>query len=207
MLQYTTRPLSDRTWLRQFGKRERSQFTTSWTDALDLLKREIDMLAGREVVIEIDVSGADLRLDGRLRANARPPLPAIVVAFESKKRGPLLFRSDRYGEPPYRNRMEMWQHNVYAVAKTLESLRAVERYGAAESGEQYRGYAQIESTQKSLSANEAREYLVSVVDVVDESWDDAALVRRARRETHPDRAGSEHAWHRVQQAATILGVS
>lgn len=208
-LQYTTRPLSDPTWLRPPSKRESSQFTTGWSRALDLLGAEIRLLDGRDVVIEVGVRPQDLRTDGQVRANARPSLPAVVVAFDSKKRGPLLFRSDRYGYVRYGARMrEPWQHNVYAVARTLEALRAVERYGVAESGEQYRGYAQIESAAKSMSALEAREYLIRVVSSPDgASWPDDRLVKRARREAHPDRMGSEHVWHKVQQAATILGVS
>lgn len=142
-MRYTTRPLSDRTWLRTDKERRRSQFKITWWGAQELLERELTMIDGRDLVIEIDIREQDLRLDGMLRANAKPiGAPAVVVAFESKH-GPLLYRSDTYGDGSWSSPMEVWQHNVYAVALTLEALRAVDRYGAARSGEQYRGYRQI----------------------------------------------------------------
>jgi hypothetical protein len=83
-MHYTTRPLSDRTWLRPASARKRSQFDSTWTDTLDLLAREVKHLRGRDVVIEVDVREQDIKLDGMLRANARAPEhPAVVVAFDA----------------------------------------------------------------------------------------------------------------------------
>jgi hypothetical protein len=201
---YTTRPLSDRTWLRPAAQRVPSQFKVTWSQALELLERELDIIDGRELVIEIDVREQDLRLDGMLRANARADQPAVIVAFESKH-GPLLYRSDQYAQQ-WSSRMEDWQHNVYAVAKTLEALRAVDRYGAARSGEQYRGYRQIGGapaivTEAPMTDERAATLLVRAARLssgrpgvvahdgaalLDGRLDRDAIIRRAQRNTHPD---------------------
>lgn len=143
----TTRPLVDRQWIGTHA-RSRSQFTTTWSATLDLLEREVYAIqsAGMpDPVLMVDCQEADLRLDGQLRASARLATNAVALAFESTN-GPLIFRCDRYNEQPWNNRMQLWQHNIRAIALTLEALRAVNRYGATQSGEQYTGYRQISAT-------------------------------------------------------------
>jgi hypothetical protein len=222
-VRYTTRPLSDRGWLRPAGDRRFSQFKVSWSQALDALQRELDQIAGRDLVIEIDVREQDLRLDGMLRANARADTPAVAVAFESTH-GPLLYRSDQYQGLRYWTRgamQEPWQHNVYAVALTLEALRAVDRYGAARSGEQYRGYRQI-GTGSALvpdapltfdaallvlaRAAYPEESLAhaAVADIRSGRLDLGAVLRRARRHTHPDTGGTAEAFARVEAAMAVV---
>lgn len=225
-MRYTTRPLSDRTWLRAPSWRLTPQFRVTWAKALDLLERELDMIDGRDLVIEIDVREQDLRLDGMLRANARADQPAVVAAFESKH-GPLLYRSDAYANAPsWRDGMhEGWQHNVYAVARTLESLRAVDRYGAVRSGEQYRGFRQIGGapaivTEPPMTDERAREVIASAAYPGGPHRLAAALaeltpvgievaIRRAQRNTHPDTRHLEPAaisvnFDDVQRAAAHL---
>ncbi|KMM44875.1 hypothetical protein CWIS_13710 [Cellulomonas sp. A375-1] len=230
-MRYTTRPLSDRAWLRPAAQRTPSQFKVTWSTALDLLERELDMIDGAELVIEIDVREQDLRLDGMLRANARAAEPAVIVAFESKH-GPLLYRSDQYSGAPYwcKGMQEAWQHNVYAVARTLESLRAVDRYGAVRSGEQYRGFRQIGGapamvTEPPLTDEQAWRVIARAVqptarevwwEDAAQSWQDGrtapdgtsgpAMVRLARRNTHPDtrRDDVDVTFDDVQRAAAHL---
>ncbi len=225
-MRYTTRPLSDRTWLRPAPARTPSPFRVTWSSALDLLEHELAMVDGRDLVIEVDVREQDLRLDGTLRASARASQPAVVVAFESRH-GALLYRADQYAGPSYhssRGMQEPWQHNVYAVAKTLEALRAVDRYGAAASGEQYAGYRQIGGgpalvPDAPMTPERAAEILVRVgtsagartvghdVDaLLTGHLDLEAVVRRAQRLTHPDTGGprGDITFDDVQRAAAIL---
>lgn len=225
-MKYTTRPLSDRAWMRSPGQRTTSQFKVTWSQATDVLERELDMIRGRDLVIEVDVREQDLRLDGTLRATARAASPAVIVAFESKH-GPLLYRSDQYAGPAYartRGMQEPWQHNVYAVALTLEALRAVDRYGAARSGEQYRGYRQIGSgpaivTEPPMDRATAAEVLATwayphpsqvlenrgrALALADGLLDLDAIVRLAQRHSHPDTGGSGAAFDRVQRAIAVL---
>ena len=209
MLRYTTRPLSDRIWLRKPSARVMSQFTSTWSDTQDLLASEIGYLAGKNIIIEVDVPSTAIRIDGQLYARTRAETPAIVVAFESKY-GPLLYRSDQYGSSGYGSRMEIWQHNVRAVALTLQALRAVDRYGASRSGEQYRGYKALEdkSAQPPMSIDEAVELLAGMsnrpVEEVREDIDAIhAAFRTAARNAHPDHGGDPAQMARLSQAYDI----
>jgi len=223
-LTYTTRPLSDRAWLRRPEARTASQFRVTWTQAQDALERELDRIDGRDLVIEVDVDERDLRLDGRLRANARPTEPAVIVSFTCA-RGPLMFRSDAYDRPYWSRSMpEGWQHNVYAVALTLEALRAVDRYGATASAQQYTGFRQIGAspaivTEPPLDRRAAAQIVAAAVfpghdnarfrDVaVDELLTDdrtvALLGKHARRYAHPDAGGTAEAFQRIERALAVL---
>lgn len=221
-MQYTTRPLSDRTWLRPDRERRTSQFDATWTKTLTLLGREIAHLGGRNVVIEVDVREQDIRLDGGLRANARLESPAVVVAFDTKKHGPMLYRADRYGDR-WSNRPG-WQENVRAVALTLESLRAVDRYGATETGQQYAGFKALPAGRAMPASHMTRTAAIAVLadwgqrrstipPVPAEHINDTAEVlerlhRAARRAAHPDHNGDDQtAWDQVEQAAQVLGVA
>lgn len=218
-LDYTVRPLSDRTWLRRTGSRQYSDFTSTWSDTLELLAREIRAINGKQVVIGIDIREQDLRIDGRLRANARPVAThGVEVAFDSKH-GPLIYRSDKYLARSYQNRMEPWQHNVRAVALTLQALRAVDRYGAAESGEQYRGYKALPAgtgaVASGMTVTAAAEVLLRAAGTAPhglridkaafspETWQ--RMIRTAKAEVHPDRNGGERAqWNLLENALDVL---
>lgn len=207
-LSYTVRPISDRTWFRPASQRERSRFTASWTDTLALLERELDHLAAQRMVFELDVREQDIRLDGMVRANARPAASdAVVIAFDSKH-GPLQYRSDIYDAVAWGARGSApWQANVRAVALTLEALRAVDRYGASSRGEQYRGYKALPSAATTLDEAAA----VAVLQRwAPESKRDAPLTRLARWArvgAHPDRHNGDHAAsNEVLAAIQALGL-
>lgn len=203
MSAYTTRPLSDHTWLRpDHNTREFTPFDSTWPKTLTLLEREVVALAGKDLVIGVDIAEQDLRLDGTLRAKARAASPAVEVAFTSKH-GPMLYRCDRY-RSRYYNQGPDWQQNVRAIAKTLEALRAVDRYGAADSGEQYRGYRQIAAT-ASVSAKSARERLAEIAGDDPNVVASDVLISHARRTAHPDRGGSAELWHEVDELVRAIG--
>lgn len=196
--QYTTRPLSDRTWLRPDGARVWSQFSAIWSDTIALLIREVFALQDSTMpgpVIEVDVRERDIRIDGALRADARADSPAVLVAFESKH-GPLIYRCDRYRGGSYRSKMSSWQHNARAIALTLEALRAVDRYGATSKGEQYRGFKALPAGSGALATHMTSDEAVAVLrkwappSKVDEP--PGRLARWARIGAHPDRHGGDH---------------
>lgn len=192
--------------------KEPARFKAKWGATLELLGREVDALQGRDVVIEIDVAEADLKLNGELRANARSSSSAVVVAFESKH-GPLLYRCDRFYAAYYGQGPD-WQHNVRAIALTLEALRAVDRYGATETGQQYAGFkalpagrAMPASHMTTEQAYDALAAVLELADIANLDLDDSVLVRRAKAAAHPDRHDGDRAlWDQVEQAARVLEV-
>lgn len=213
MLRYMTRPISDRTWQTP-NKRITSAFTTTWSATLDLLDREYAALRGRDLVIEVDVAEKDIRNDGLLRADAKAASPAVVVAFGSRH-GPLLYRCDQYIRQAPRSSMVSWQHNIRAIALTLEALRSVDRHGASAHGEQYRGYKAIDAGDNGGAARMTRldaERLIAALSGIGhrgmpsdpDGW--RRLARMARANVHPDRGGSRDAWDDVERAVAVLRV-
>lgn len=96
------------------------------------LEYEVDALGGSEIVIGVGLTEFDIRLDGAPRANARPMRhPGVEISFDSRH-GRLTYATDVFID---------WRDNVRAVAKGLEALRAVERWGVAKRGQQYAGFA------------------------------------------------------------------
>lgn len=136
------------------GRQSSAVFRASWTDTLTLLGDEIEQLGGgrSDVLFEVDVQQADLRLDGMLRANAKMgDFPGVVVTFDSKF-GQLRYASDAY-EPRWKGAMPGWQANIRAVALALQALRAVDRYGVSKRGEQYTGWRALEAGNGSAFAS------------------------------------------------------
>lgn len=209
---FDLKPMTDRTWIGQHGRRP-SQFRATWTDTKALLKTEISHIAKRGAgrpIIEVDIDPADLRLDGDLRSRASFRSGAVALYVEAKS-GSLVFRADRLYNPYYSGPKD-WQQNVRAIAKTLEALRAVDRYGVTGSGEQYAGFKQIEAPGASvMDRTTAIEVLAVAAGLViphqPSPSDLAKLHRDARRRTHPDVNGGTRAqWDLVEEAAAVLGL-
>lgn len=180
-------------------QRKRPQFKTVWSRALNLLAREVGMLRGKNVQIAVDVEDRHLRQDGALRADARPRTPSVVVSFDVSS-GRLAFPCDTY---------TFWQENVDAIARALEALRMVDRYGVQQ-GKQYTGFKAIPaSTEPTLSTDAAATLIESITEIparaIRSHWNDARLaVRSAVARSHPDAGGSDEQFHRVQRAKKVL---
>jgi len=179
--------------------RKRPQFKTIWTDALERLRREVKMLSGRNVKIAVDVDERHLRNDGQLRADARPRSSAVIISFDVVG-SRLAFPCDTYS---------FWQENVDAIARALEALRLVDRYGVQQ-GSQYTGFKAIPaSTEPTMTTLDAARQIArySQVDadvLLRNSVDARQAARIAMAATHPDRGGSGEEFNRVQLAKRVL---
>lgn len=114
----TGRPRTER-W-----RRERAKFDVTFTRARDNIVAEVGRLAGRhpdpQVVISTNIA---LRRDGLPLANQRQPDdPGVAVYFLYKKRQ-MSFACDRW---------EKIDHNMQAIAKTIEALRGIARWGTGD---------------------------------------------------------------------------
>lgn len=181
-------------------RRSRYQFKAGWSNTLDLLDRELAQLDASEVVIEADFREQDLRVDGMPRANARQPeFPGVKISFNAPGIGRVEYGTDTY---------ELWQHNVRAIALSLEALRAVDRYGTTTGRQQYTGFKAIGATPAvaKLTAAVARDTLLALVGEVDGDNTDRALYRRAVKVAHPDHGGTRAAWDQLQAIKAVLGV-
>lgn len=198
---YIIRPISDRTHFT--GKHRRSNFDTPWPNTERLLLSEVRHLRGKDLVIEADFTESDIRLDGRVRAAARPATPAVRVAFDSIH-GPLTYATDRF---------TTWQDNARAIALGLEALRKVDRYGITKRGEQYAGWKALPAGRATPPSHMTRDMAYDLLYQTvgagpedDRVWSDRDLARAARKATHPDFGHSRDEWDRVEQALMTLGL-
>lgn len=180
----------------------KSKFKTQWTRTLDLLDREIRHLNGTHVEFACDIRGErDINLNGQLRANARPG-PRVIVSFRVPSGKRLQFPCGTY---------TWWQDNVYAIAKSLENLRAVERWGVS-SVSQYEGFRQLPAaTGPTMTAKAAADTVASyhAAHSGDEVLASMSAARDAVRAaifwTHPDKNGGDRTrFDPVETAKRVL---
>ncbi|GAA4443005.1 hypothetical protein [Bremerella cremea] len=176
-------------------QQQRSRFDSTWTATLTLLESELQKLRATQVVMQLDVTPSDIRLDGQIRANSRPRSSAVVLSFNTPK-GALSFPCDRFTN---------WQDNVRAIAKSLEALRMVDRYGVTRGNEQYRGWSRLPPPTTAPTADMVADvlWLAKLVGVqaseITGPYNLAVAIRQAERITHPDAGGSAEDFKRVQR--------
>lgn len=160
-------------WAPASAPRERSRFRTTPGATLTQLEEEAAKLAGgasHEVRVALMVSPGEIRLDGRLRANASPSHPGVSVTIETKAKR-WRFATDKYAT---------WVDNLRGVVLGLQALRAVDRHGITEGQEQFTGF---ELPQVSGAGALAR---LEEIAGVDGALPLRKLVRLAMRNAHPD---------------------
>lgn len=215
---FTVKPLDDRSGFT--GKSKPSAFKRSgsgdqwwrrepvpFSETRALLGRELRQVGASNVILEVDVLPGQIRLDGELYANAKVKSPAVRLHFDSKH-GHLTYQTDVF---------TTWQDNVRAIARGLEALRKVDRYGIGRGDEQYRGYLALEAGTGGIALGGiTRDQALSILGDANgipgehlntdphslrSSW------RRARKLAHPDRHdGDQTEWDKVEQAAKVLGL-
>ena len=189
MLNATFRPLDHWPGPRTNSRRD-ATFRASYTKTLDELEYELQKLGARDIVIQVEkLTRADIRNDGWPRSGTWVNGyggPGVVLSFECSK-GSISMPCDRFGD---------WQDNIRAIAKSLEALRMVDRYGVTKGNEQYRGWAQIEAPTNGhkMTRREAIEIiaLASGADsaALSDHWETLgeAMIKRAKKLMHPDGA-------------------
>jgi hypothetical protein len=141
--------------------------------ARDFLLAELRRLGGKKPVIS---SNLRLRNDGLLRADQGEPAdPGVAVYFEREGQR-VAFSCDRW------NRVA---DNLYSIAKTIEALRGIARWGTGDMVRAaFRGFRALPSP--------VRPWRVVFGVAADESVDLAEIERRYREAAavnHPDRGG------------------
>jgi hypothetical protein len=164
--------------------RTRSRFKISgFGKARNLLLAEIKRMGGTGVILSTNIT---LRNDGLPYANAREPNdPGVAVYFRYRKND-MCFACDAFSTV---------RENAYSIAKTIEALRSIERWGASDMMERaFRGFAALSSgTQEEWW--DILECLPSAdIDTIN------AQYRVRARSAHPDAGGSHEAMSRLNQA-------
>lgn len=174
-------------------RRNRAPFKAHATKLWDLLDRELQKINAKDVSLSGYWRQRDFKRDGGVYADARPTEPGVILEFVRGK-DRMRFACDKF---------PVWLDNVDAIARALEALRMVDRYGVT-SGRQYEGFKALPSTAgnggesaQSVIARWAGVDLATTVLTIEH-------VRRAKQRAHPDAGGSYEAFIAVQQAAQEL---
>ena len=182
-LEITYRPLVMWPYPNTDQRRSRGTFKADWNNTMALLRREVSLLDGENVVIGGAWKDHEIRKDGMPRSDAREPHPGIEISFDAVINGQrrrVVYATDV---------CEYWRHNVRSIALGLESLRAVDRYGITRRGEQYAGFAQLTAGRgnpdPSRGAQLIREH---------------GGIAEALKATHPDLGGNADDFADVQAA-------
>lgn len=187
----------------EYSRRSRHAFSSTLRQTLDLLGREIDNLGGSNVIIGTFHKESEIRLDGWPRSDARVPVhPGVEISFDSRH-GHLTYATDV---------VNGWEGNLRSIALGLEALRAVDRYGVSERGQQYAGWRPLPAGATVLTdriptrPHEAWAVLLEHTgrDGRRTGVDLDELIRDALKATHPDTGGSDLEFRRVQAAREIL---
>lgn len=198
MLDVRFRPLEKWTEPRKLGG-VNGQFRTSLMGSFDKLEIELKKLLAKDIYIEAGFKLTDIRNDGWPRGGVRPSHPGVILYFK-KGDDPLRFASGTY---------KTWQQNIHAIALTLESLRAIDRYGATSGHEQYLGFKALPAPAWTIDA--AAEWLAARTPWVSSAAElllDHAAYRRAYRDAasalHPDKGGSSELFQALGEVARVL---
>ncbi|MHB1665962.1 J domain-containing protein [Thiomonas sp.] len=159
-----------------------SRFSAGFAVARDGLMEEIRRLGGTSPVLSTNIP---LRRDGLPQASAkRPADPGVAVYFAYQGR-PMCFACDQYLSV---------QENIRAIAKTIEALRGIARWGASDLLDRaFRGFEALPAPQ---AARDWREVLGHPENL-------GAAKRRYKemaQRHHPDRGGDRAAWDELQEA-------
>lgn len=158
------------------GRRESGPFKTTLAGALGNVEDEIRKLGGKIIAIS---SNCTLGV-------SRPPDPGVAVYFS--------YDGEQTAIPC--DRWKTVEANLQAIAKTIEAMRGIERWGAKHMVKAaFRGFAQLAGPTSTrpwpvvlgLKPSASREEI------------DGAY-RRLRSQHHPDRGGSAEAFDEVQRA-------
>lgn len=205
-------------WKPANAGRPASQFRANYADTLEILDREVHHLGGTDVFLQVVTDSRGVRLDGQLRADAKVDHPGVILTIETKKRGTLVFSTDRFVAPYYRSGPS-WQHNLRAIALGLEALRTVERYGIADTGQQYAGYRELGAgiaLGSGMTLEDAARLLIEhgevmrgnepaePEDIIDAPDVAAAAYRTAAKRNHPDQGGDPDLFRRITEARDLL---
>lgn len=172
-----------------YYQREHGKFDVSFTKARDNIISEVKLLSGRygpdpHTVISTNLA---LRRDGLPLAGQRQPDDVGVAVYFLYKKRQMSFACDRWLKI---------EHNMQAIAKTIDALRGISRWGSGDMLEAaFTGFM-------ALPAPSASRAWWEVLGVAQHASRDEILqaYRRLRSIHHPDRGGSPAQFDEVEQA-------
>lgn len=165
------------------NKKEDGRFKQTLAGALNNLKNECTRLGGKNLVLSSNYTlGCE-----------RPAEPGVVAYFQLEEAN-IAIPCDRW---------KLVEHNVQAIALTIEAMRGMERWGAKHMiTAMFTGFKAL--PQKGSGMDPYVVLKLPLGKEVTEAEITAAYKRRAK-EVHPDvPGGSEEQWREVREAHDLL---
>lgn len=161
--------------------RKRSAFARGRTvfQALEVLDGELRRLNARQITVSTNLQTRVT--DGRPRSGQGEPRDPGVAIYFMLKGEPRVFACDKW---------DRVADNLYAIAKTIESLRGIDRWGVGETQQAFRGYAALPET---AGGRPWWDVLGLTGPTKDEATIQRAFKIRAK-ECHPDHGGDPGDW-------------
>lgn len=160
-----------------------SRFSTTFAKARDWLIAEVDRLGACNLILSTNIP---LRQDGLPYANAKEPDDSGIAVYFTYNGDDMCFACDTY----YR----VWE-NTQAIAKTIEALRGIERWGASDMMERaFRGFQSLPDQ----SSQHWRDILDCHGVMI---FEDVRLrYKILAQEHHPDKGGDPEQFKRINKA-------
>lgn len=173
-------------WKRTQHQRRAAFKPTTIAAAMHALLYELKRIDARDVKVDHDMR---LNLKGLPYSDQRQPDDKGVVAYFTLPGGKqVAMPCDRWS---------LVEHNLLAIARTLEAKRAVERWGCSTMAAEYEGYkalpagdaSQAFGTESPVEVFDARQVLGVRADASLDACEGA--YRAQARTAHPDRPGGD----------------
>jgi hypothetical protein len=162
---------------------ERSRFKTGFGAARNYLFDEIRRMGGTNIILS---SNVPLRNDGMPRANMPEPRDAGIAVYFKRRGKDLVFSCDKF---------HYTRENIYALGKTIEALRGIERWGGTEVMDRaFSGFKALTATSEENWWDILECRPDATTDIIQEQY--KSRVRAA----HPDSGGSVVAMQRLNMA-------
>jgi hypothetical protein len=147
---------------------------------------EVDRLGGTELVIS---SNLPTKRDGMPYASQSQPTDRGVAVYFTLKKRPMCFACDRW---------QKVEENMWAIAKTIDALRGIERWGSGQMVEQaFTGFT-------ALPAPEQPWQVLGLDTSTPSAQQVQEAYRRLASQYHPDRGGDSHQMARINAARDAL---
>lgn len=170
-------------------RRSRSLFKQGMETSQKFLRAEIDRLGAKGLIISTNIP---VRKDGGLFTDwmsRKIDDPGVAIFFKLKAQG------DAYISMCCDQYLTVWE-NIYALGKSIEAIRALERYGASEFMD--RVFTGFKELPEQSSGKTWWEILEVKKDASPEMIRQAYLTKV--KKAHPDAGGSETDFIQIQQA-------
>lgn len=148
--------------------------------ATERLESELSLLRARDPLLS---TNRELRLDGRPRSDKGEPADPGAAIYFSLKGKSIVLACDKW---------DRVADNIAALAKHIEALRGIDRWGVGTAEQAFAGY-------QALPAPDPWWVVLGVAPGATFAELEAAY-RRAAKVAHPDAGGSRAAWDRLQLA-------